>query len=36
MPLSVYDASAPAFLKMLQNLSAFLDKATAHAESTLR
>lgn len=33
MPLSMYDASAPAFLKMLQNLSALLDKAAAHAEA---
>lgn len=33
MPLSMYDASAPAFLKMLQNLSALLDKAAAFAEA---
>lgn len=31
MSLSMYQASAPAFLKMLTNLSAILDKAAAHA-----
>lgn len=31
MPLSMYQASVPAFLKMLGNLSAILDKAASHA-----
>lgn len=31
MSLSMYQASVPAFLKMLTNLSAILDKAAAHA-----
>lgn len=33
MPLSMYDVSVPALVKMLQNLSAILDKAAAHAEA---
>lgn len=31
MPLSMYQASVPAFLQMLTSLSAILDKAAAHA-----
>lgn len=31
MSLSFYDASIPGYLRMLRNLSAFLDKAEAHA-----
>ena len=31
MTLSMYQASIPAFLRVLTNLSAILDKATAHA-----
>lgn len=31
MPLSMYQASVPAFLQMLASLSAILDKAAAHA-----
>jgi hypothetical protein len=33
MPLSMYQASAPRFVHMLNNLSALLDKAQAHAEA---
>lgn len=33
MPLSMYQASAPRFVNMLNNLSALLDKAQAHAEA---
>lgn len=33
MPFSMYDASVPAFVKMLQNLAAILDKAAAHAKN---
>ncbi len=33
MPLSMYQASIPAFVRMLNNLSAILDKAAAHAEA---
>ncbi len=32
MTLSMYNASVPVFVRMLGNLSAILDKATAHAE----
>jgi Domain of unknown function (DUF1993) len=31
MPLSMYQASIPAFVRMLTNLQAILDKAAAHA-----
>ena len=31
MPISMYHASAPRFIKMLENLSAIIDKAAAHA-----
>ena len=31
MPISMYQASVPAFLQMLKSLSAILDKAEAHA-----
>jgi uncharacterized protein len=31
MPISIHAASAPLFLRMLQNLSTWLDKAEAHA-----
>ena len=31
MSLSMYEASIPAFVQMLKNLSAILDKAEAHA-----
>ncbi|MEY3808459.1 MAG: hypothetical protein RI893_1435 [Pseudomonadota bacterium] len=33
MSLSMYQASIPSFLRMLENLSAILDKAAAHAEA---
>lgn len=33
MPLSMYQASAPRFINTLNNLSAILDKAAAHAEA---
>ena len=33
MSLSMYQASVPAFLQMLGNLSVFLDKAQAHADA---
>ncbi len=33
MPLSIYDASVPAFVNMLKALSAILGKAAAHAEA---
>src|SRR5262245_56780006 len=33
MSLSMYQASAPAFVQMLNNLSAILDKAEAHAKN---
>jgi hypothetical protein len=33
MTISMYEASVPAFVSMLNNLSAMLDKAQAHAES---
>jgi len=33
MPISMYEASAPRFTNMLNNLSAVLDKAQAHAEA---
>ncbi len=33
MPLSMYDASVPAFVNMLTSLSRILDKAAAHAEA---
>ncbi len=33
MSLSMYQASIPAFVQMLNNLSAILDKAEAHAEN---
>jgi hypothetical protein len=33
MPISMYQASAPRFTNMLNNLSAVLDKAQAHAEA---
>ena len=32
MSLSMYEASVPAFVQMLNNLSAILDKAEAHAQ----
>src|SRR6187401_2462426 len=32
MSLSMYQASVPAFIQMLNNLSAILDKAQAHAK----
>ena len=35
MSLSIYQASVPAFLQMLNNLSAILDKATAYAGRSL-
>ena len=35
MSLSMYEASVPAFLQTLNNLSAILDKAQAHP-ATLR
>ena len=33
MKISMYQASAPRFVHMLNNLSAILDKAKAHAEA---
>src|SRR4051812_16843407 len=33
MPISMHQASAPRFVKMLSNLSTILDKAAAHAEA---
>ena len=33
MPLSMYDASAPIFVRMLDHLSNVLDKAVAHAKT---
>jgi hypothetical protein len=33
MPLSMYTASVPVFVRMLNNLDAILDKAAAHAEA---
>lgn len=33
MPLSMYDASVPAFVNMLASLSKIIDKAAAHAEA---
>ena len=33
MPLSMYDASVPIFVRMLTHLSNVLDKATAHAKT---
>jgi hypothetical protein len=33
MTISMYEASAPRFIKTLNNLSAILDKAQAHAEA---
>lgn len=33
MPLSMYDASAPVFVRLLNNLNAILDKAVAHAQA---
>lgn len=33
MTISMYQASVPAFIKTLENLSAILDKAVAHAEA---
>ena len=33
MPLSMYQASVPVFVRMLENLSAILKKAEAHAET---
>ena len=33
MSLSMYQASIPAFVQMLNNLSAIMDKAEAHARS---
>src|SRR5262245_17503851 len=33
MSLSMYQASVPAFVQMLNNLSAILDKAEAHARN---
>jgi hypothetical protein len=33
MSLTMYQASIPVFIRMLGNLSAILDKATAHAEA---
>lgn len=33
MPLSMYQASAPCFVRMLKNLSVILDKAEAHADA---
>ena len=33
MSLSMYQASVPAFVRMLNNLSAILDKAAAHADA---
>ena len=33
MSISMYQASAPTFIRMLRNLSAILDKAQAHADA---
>ena len=33
MSLTMYQASIPVFVRLLGNLSAILDKATAHAEA---
>lgn len=33
MPLSMYQASVPVFIRMLNNLAAMLDKAAAHCEA---
>ena len=33
MPLSMYDASVPAFVNMLTSISKILDKAAAHAQA---
>ncbi|MDP9103767.1 MAG: DUF1993 domain-containing protein [Pseudomonadota bacterium] len=33
MPLSMYDASVPAFVNMLTSISKILDKAAAHADA---
>lgn len=33
MSLSMYQASVPVFIRMLNNLEAILDKALAHAEA---
>ncbi len=33
MPLSMYQASVPVFVRMLNNLAGILDKAAAHAEA---
>ena len=33
MSLSMYQASTPVFIRVLNNLSAILDKALAHAEA---
>src|SRR5436853_7264783 len=33
MPISMYQASAPRFAHLLNNLSAMLDKAAAHCEA---
>jgi uncharacterized protein len=33
MPLSMYQASVPVFVRMLRNLSAILDKAASYAEA---
>jgi hypothetical protein len=34
LSLSLYEASIPGYIRMLQNLDAMLDKAVAHAEQT--
>jgi len=33
MPISMYEASVPVFIRMLNNLAAILEKAAAHAEA---
>jgi hypothetical protein len=33
MPISMYQSSVPVFTRMLENLSALIDKAAAHAEA---
>lgn len=33
MTISMYQASVPVFIRMLSNLIAILEKATAHAEA---
>jgi hypothetical protein len=33
MPISMYQASVPVFIRMLNNLAAILEKAAAHAEA---